>query len=148
MNEPAPVGTIGAPWEVIVERGKIREFARSMQSENSAYAGPDAIVPPTFLITAGQWAPPGARVDVGFDRTRLLHGEQEYIFHGPLPRAGDHLTAREKVVDRFEKPGKRGGVMRFAVVATEFRNGDGELVAEARATFIETAPREKKEKSA
>lgn len=143
MNEPAPVGTVGTSWEVIVERGKIREFANAMQSENQAYRGAEAIIPPTFLVTAGQWAPPGVRVDVGFDRKLLLHGEQEYIFHSALPRAGDRLTAQEKVLDRFEKPGKRGGVMRFAVVATEFHTADGELVAEARATFIETAAKEK-----
>ncbi|WP_330255063.1 MaoC family dehydratase N-terminal domain-containing protein [Nocardia sp. NBC_00565] len=143
MNEPAPIGTVGTPWEVIIERGKIREFANAMQSQNPAYSGAEAIIPPTFLVTAGQWAPAGVRVNVGFDRKRLLHGEQEYIFHGTLPQVGDHLTAQEKVLDRFEKPGKRGGVMRFAVVATEFRTPDGELVAEARATFIETAAKEK-----
>jgi hypothetical protein len=43
------------------------------------------------------------------------------------------------VVDRFAKPGKRGGEMRFATVVTEYRDAAGTLVAEARATFIETA---------
>jgi hypothetical protein len=129
------------PWQVIVERGKIAEFAEAMQSDNAAYRGPDAVIPPTFLTTAARWAPPGVRVDVGFDRKRLLHGEQEYTFHGPLPRAGDTLNAREKIVDRFEKPGKRGGTMRFATVVTEYRGPGGELVAEAKATYIETARR-------
>jgi len=46
------------------------------------------------------------------------------------------------VVDRFEKPGKKGGQMRFAVVVTEFHNLAGELVAESRGTFIETAAKE------
>ena len=131
----------GASWEVAVERGKIAEFAEAMQSDNPAYRGPDAVIPPTFLTTAARWATPGARVSVGFDRKRLLHGEQEYIFHTDLPHAGDTLTAREKVVDRFSKPGKRGGTMRFATVVTEYRSSDGTLMAEARATFIETAPR-------
>jgi len=141
---PAPVPaapTSGQPWEVILERGKIAEFAEAMASGNPAYRGADAVIPPTFLTTAGRWAPPGARVDVGFDRKRLLHGEQEYIFYGSPSRAGDTLTARERIVDRFEKPGKRGGTMRFATVVTEFRAADGTLVAEARATFIETGRR-------
>jgi hypothetical protein len=131
----------GASWELDVERGKILEFAEAMQSDNPAYRGADAVVPPTFLTTAARWATPGARVSVGFDRRRLLHGEQEYIFHTDLPRAGDTLTAQEKIVDRFSKPGKRGGTMRFATVVTEYRSPDGTLVAEARATFIETAQR-------
>lgn len=139
--QPSPMGAVGTPFEVHIERGKIREFAAAMQSGNPAYQGPDAIIPPTFLTTATSWAPAGSRVVVGFDRRRLLHGEQEYVFHGPLPRAGDVLTAQERLVDRFAKPGKRGGEMQFAVVVTEFRSPAGDLVAEARATFIQTAPK-------
>jgi hypothetical protein len=129
----------GQPWEVVVERGKIAEFAEAMLNDDPSYRGPGAIIPPTFLTTAGRWAPPGARVDIGFDRKRLLHGEQEYSFHGRLPAAGDVLTARERIVERYSKPGKRGGTMNFATVITEYRNTDGALVAEARATFIERA---------
>lgn len=129
----------GQPWEVVVERGKIAEFAEAMLSDEPAYRGPDAIIPPTFLTSAARWAPPGVRVNVGFDRKRLLHGEQEYTFSATLPAAGDVLTAQERVVDRFSKPGKRGGTMRFATVVTEYRDAAGTLVAEAKATFIETA---------
>jgi hypothetical protein len=132
----------GHPWEVVVERGKIAEFAAAMLCDDPAYRGPNAIIPPTFLTSAARWAPPGVRVNVGFERKRLLHGEQEYTFHRDLPAAGDVLTARERVVDRFSKPGKRGGTMRFATVVTEYRDAAGELVAEAKATFIETAARQ------
>ena len=129
----------GRPWEVVVERGKIAEFADAMLSDEPAYRGPAAISPPTFLTSAARWAPPGARVNVGFDRRRLLHGEQEYTFHAEVPAAGDVLTARERIVERFSKPGKRGGEMRFATVITEYRDAEDTLVAEAKATFIETA---------
>ena len=137
----SPVGTRGPDYEMVVERGKIAEFAAAMQSQNPAYAGPGAIVPPTFLMSGSLWAPEGAAVDVGFDRRRLLHGEQEFIFHGPPPRAGQVLKVSDQIVDRYEKPGKRGGMMRFAVVVTEYRGEDGTLIAEARKTLIETAPR-------
>jgi hypothetical protein len=140
--EPSPVGTVGGEWEVHVERGKIREFAAAMQSENPAYQGPEAVIPPTFLITAAQWAPAGVRITLGFERKRLLHGEQEYIIHGAIPKAGDTLIARERVIDRYAKPGKRGGEMKFAVIATEFHSPEGELIAEARGTFIETAAKD------
>ena len=129
----------GQPWEVIVERGKIAEFADAMLCDDRAYRGANAIISPTFLTSAARWAPPGVRVDVGFERKRLLHGEQEYTFHRAPPTAGDVLTARERVVDRYAKPGKRGGEMRFATVVTEYRDAAGTLVAEAKATFIETA---------
>ena len=114
----------------------------AMLSDEPAYRGPDAIIPPTFLTSAARWATPGVRVNVGFDRKRLLHGEQEYVFHGALPAAGDVLTAQEQVVDKFSKPGKRGGEMRFATVVTEYRDAAGTLVAEAKATFIETAAKQ------
>ena len=132
-------GNAGRPWELVVERGKIAEFAEAMLCDDPSYRGPAAIIPPTFLTTGGRWAPTGVRVDVGFDRKRLLHGEQEYTFHGDLPCAGDVLTAQERIVDRFEKPGKRGGAMRFATVVTEYRDTAGTLVAEAKATLIERA---------
>jgi hypothetical protein len=131
----------GRPWEVVIERGKIAEFADAMLCDDRAYRGPDAIIPPTFLTTAARWAPPGVRVNVGFERKRLLHGEQEYTFHGDQPAAGDVLTAQERIVERFSKPGKRGGTMQFATVVTEYRDTAGALVAEAKATFIETAAR-------
>ncbi|HEY0538481.1 MAG TPA: MaoC family dehydratase N-terminal domain-containing protein [Actinoallomurus sp.] len=132
----------GTEYEMVVERGKIQEFAAAMQSNDPAYRGRDAIVPPTFLASAALWAPEGARVDVGFDRKRLLHGQQEYVFHGPPPRAGQALRVVERIEDRYEKAGKRGGRMRFAVVVTEYRAEDGTLVAEGRSTLIETAPRQ------
>jgi N-terminal half of MaoC dehydratase len=138
----SPVGTRGTDYEMVVERGKIAEFAAAMQSQDPAYAGPAAIAPPTFLMSSALWAPDGAAVDVGFDRRRLLHGEQEFIFHGPPPRAGQLLRVCDQIVDRYEKPGKRGGLMRFAVVVTEYRSEDGSLIAEARKTLIETAPRD------
>jgi hypothetical protein len=137
----SPVGTRGTDYEMVVERGKIAEFAAAMQSQSPAYAGPGAIAPPTFLISSALWAPEGAAVDHGFDRRRLLHGEQEFIFHGPPPGAGQTLKVSEQLAERYEKPGKRGGMMRFAVVVTEYRSEDGTLVAEARKTLIETAPR-------
>ncbi|UIX29286.1 FAS1-like dehydratase domain-containing protein [Streptomyces sp. GQFP] len=140
--QSAPVGATGTEYEVPVERGKISEFAAAMQSENPAYQGLQAITPPTFLACAARWAPEGGRIETGFERARLLHGEQEYVFHGPPPRAGDTLIARERLIDRYTKAGKRGGEMRFAVVTTEFRSPAGDLVAEARATYIETAAKE------
>ena len=129
-------------FEVPIERGKIREFAAAIGSASPRYREVDAVVPPTFLISSSFWTPPEAKPDIGFDRRRLLHGEQEYVFHGPPPRAGQVLRAASRITDRFTREGKRGGAMRFAVVVTEFRDEDGRLVAEQKSTFIETAPKE------
>jgi hypothetical protein len=68
-----------------------------------------------------------------------LHGEEEYIFHGPPPRVGQALTVQARITDRYSKPGKRGGNMRFGTIVTEFRDETGVLVAEQRTTVVETA---------
>ncbi|HEV2360128.1 MAG TPA: MaoC family dehydratase N-terminal domain-containing protein [Acidimicrobiales bacterium] len=134
-------------YEIPIERGKIREFARATQSRNPAYEGPGAVIPPTFLTTAQHfWATDfGHLAELGFNLARLLHGEEEYEFFGPPPHAGQTLTATSRLGDRWEKEGKRGGVMRFAKTITEFRDETGRLVAEQRTTIIETARPPKEE---
>lgn len=140
------IGRTGAPVTMHVERGKIREFARAIKDDDpmyfdEAYAGREAggIMPPvTFLQTVQHWDNDGSsRVRVPFDLKRVLHGEQEYEFLKPI-RAGDVLTAVSRIVDIYEKPGKRGGSMSFAVTETEYTNERGELVARARHITIET----------
>jgi acyl dehydratase len=140
------IGRTGAPVTMHVERGKIREFARAIKDDDpmyfdEAHATREAggIMPPvTFLQTVQHWDNDGSsRVRVPFDLKRVLHGEQEYEFLKPI-HAGDVLTAVSRIVDIYEKPGKRGGSMNFAVTETEYKNERGELVARARHITIET----------
>ena len=122
--------------EVRVEVGKIREFARATKSTNPAYLAGDApVMPVTFLVTNAFWSPPNEELWVG-DQARMLHGEQEFVFHGEPPRAGAVLTAETRVDREYEKEGKRGGVMKFTEIVTEFRDPSGTLVAESRTTGI------------
>jgi hypothetical protein len=137
----AEIGTAGAPVEWVVERGKISEFARACLNANDVYSRPDAVAPPTFPQTTSFWQRrDGGRPRLGrpMDPRRILHGEQEFEYLRPL-RAGDVLTGVTKLKDYYEKEGKRGGVMRFAVFETEFRDKDGNVVAYSRGTTIETA---------
>jgi hypothetical protein len=83
--------------------------------------------------------------ELGFDMRRVLHGEEEYVFHGPPPKVGQTLTVEAHVGDRWEKEGKRGGTMRFARIVTEFRDAAGALVAEQRSVVVETARPPKKD---
>ena len=140
------IGQTGVPVTMHVERGKIREFAQAIKDDDplyfdEAYARDAAggIMPPvTFLQTISHWDQTGAsRPRVPLDLRRVLHGEQEYEFLKPI-RAGDVLTATSRIVDVYDKPGKRGGSMNFVVTETEYRNAGGELVARARHITIET----------
>ena len=143
MANKDAVGLEGPVFPMTIERGKVREFARATQSRNPDYfEDPQPPIPPTFLTTVSFWQPPEAaqlfqKIDI--DGRRLLHGEQEYVFSGQPPHAGDELTARTRVEEIYEKEGKRGGTMTFVVTVTDFCNPNGEVVAQARSTAIETA---------
>jgi hypothetical protein len=136
-------GKQGKPYEMIVEAGKIREFARAAKSKNPAYfAPPDSqpVSPVTFLASSAFWSTPESSPSGGVYRNleRILHGEQEFVFPAGPPRAGDVLTAQSHIGRVYEKEGKRGGKMHFSELVTEFRDADGNLVAESRSTTIET----------
>jgi hypothetical protein len=136
------VGRAAAPFEMVVEAGKVREFARATKSSNPAYLGANPISPVTFLMASEFWTGPenSAWGDTLKNFERLLHGEQEFVFHGPPPRAGTRLTGVAKIEAMYEKEGKRGGTMQFATLLTEYRDAEtGELLVESRATVIETS---------
>jgi hypothetical protein len=134
------VGLEGEPFELVVERGKLAEFARATRAEHAAYAGEAAPIPPTFLVTAAHWAPHELALlaRIPGEPTRRLHGEQEFVFPGPPPCAGDRLRGRTRVERAFERQGRRGGHLRFYVLLTEFRDAGGAVVAESRTTVVET----------
>lgn len=135
------VGRQGAPFQMVVERGKIREFARATKSSNPEYLeGEHPLSPVTFLSASGFWqdesnSPWG---DGPRNYERILHGEQEFVFFGEPPRAGAILTGISRIDRIYEKAGRRGGAMNFTETVTEFRDEMGKLVAESRTTVIET----------
>lgn len=135
---PAPV-----PFQMPIERGKIREFATATKATSAEYFNdPNTVSPPTMLITSTLWAPPESSalsVGIELDNARVLHGGQEFVFHGPPPRAGTTLTAQSRVDKIYTKDGKRGGTMTFIEIVIDFRDETGTLVAETRSTVIETA---------
>ena len=134
MNKDA-VGKEGT-FTMLIERGKILEFARAVHGKS--YSSETPTIPPTFLTTTFFWEEgvnPWTALEM--DQRRGMHAEQEYIFHGPPPRAGMRLHCRSRIAEIYEKQGKRGGTLTFAVMITEFRDDDGKLVAEARLTGVE-----------
>lgn len=75
-------------YEFPLDYSKVREFARAVKTDDAAHTGTAPVIPPTML-TSGRmiWEPAeqSGFVKLGFDRRRILHGEEEYVFHGPLP---------------------------------------------------------------
>lgn len=141
MNKSAQ-GLQGTPFTLDVERNKVREFARAVRASHPDFESERPVVPPTFLTSTFHveadvpGANPWAALEV--DLERGLHAEQEYVFFGPPPRAGARLTCRSRIDRIYEKEGRRGGTLTFAVMVTEFHDESGKLVAEARMTGVET----------
>lgn len=143
MVSRAAKGVEGAPFEMDVERGKIAEFARAVRSTHPEHFLADgAVVPPTFLTTQFFWEErvPGANpwALVEMSQERGMHAEQEYVFHGPPPRAGERLFARSRITDIWEKESRSAGTLTFVRMVTEFRDASGALRAEAILTGVET----------
>ncbi|MBV8950314.1 MAG: MaoC family dehydratase N-terminal domain-containing protein, partial [Actinobacteria bacterium] len=66
---------------MVVDRSKIREFARATKSQNPSYLDdPRPVSEPTFLMSSAFWAPAGGSLfgRVGLDLRRILHGGQEF----------------------------------------------------------------------
>jgi hypothetical protein len=134
------VGRQGQPFELVVERGKIAEFARATHARDASYyEAAEPVSPPTFLATTAHWSRNElALLDGVGDPQRRLHGEQAFEFHGPPPRAGTRLRALPSIEAAYEREGRRGGRLRFYVLATHFTDASERLVAVARMTVVET----------
>jgi acyl dehydratase len=140
------IGMQGPEYEMDIERGRIRDFARAMHAPLPEYSeGPHPLIPATFLITAAySWGyslerPRGTVFEqIDHDLSVPLHAEESFIFHAPLPRAGDRLVCRASLENVWRKRGGRGGDLTFLTMLTEFHNQAGELVAKERSTTVTT----------
>jgi len=142
MVARAALGEEGAPFEMDIERGKIDEFARAVGATSEAhFRERDPVVPATFLTTIFFWekrvqgANPWHLVEMSEERG--MHAEQEYVFHGPPPQAGDRLSCKSTITEMWDKQSRSGATLTFVKMVTEFRSPDGELVAESVLTGVE-----------
>ncbi|MBL4868620.1 MAG: MaoC family dehydratase N-terminal domain-containing protein [Pseudomonadales bacterium] len=133
-----------------IERGKIHEFANSIESEEPLFhdeeaakaAGlPSVVAPPTYTSTQaffGEKDAPNFFKDLGLDLRYVLHGGQEYYYERPI-FAGDVLTSEAGETVASTKEGKRGGSMKVFDMYTNYKNQDGELVLRIKNTLLQTA---------
>ena len=148
MDQSA-AGKTFPPYEFRVERGKIKEFADAIGDPNPIYRDPDyaaktpaggILAPPTLLRTF-LYEPPAAKDALKVkDWSYIVHGEQEFEYFAPV-RAGDVLTAQDRIASITEKESKRAGRLQIAVIETVFHNQRGEKVQVARRTLVETGKR-------
>lgn len=144
MIDRAIIGREWPPFEVEIEKGRLRLLAKAIGEERPIYtdeaaaqaAGYRSIVaPPTFAFCLQADSPVGSGylTDVGIPITDVLHGEQSYTFHDVMC-AGDRVRVTRRVVDVYAK---KGGALEFVVFESEVRFAEsGTLVAVGRQVMI------------
>lgn len=133
-------GTRLAEWEHPVESGKVREFARAVHDPLSEED--PAEVPITFpVVLTAEFVERFIREILPLDRTRTVHGEQEYEYLRPL-RIGETVSCTARVVADEMKAGRRGGQMRIVTIEIELSDSkSGETIGFERMKSIEQAKR-------
>ena len=137
------IGHTLPPFEVDVEKGRLRFFAKATGQSDPIYADESAArdaghpglpVPPTFLFCLEMDAPDPAAIRklLGLDYKRLLHGEQGFSYHR-MAYAGDRLRFEQHIADIYDK---KGGALEFVLRTTRVSNQRGEHVADLRSVTV------------
>jgi len=128
---------------LIIERGRLRFFAKAIGETNPIYldeaaaaaAGyADLAAPPTFVFAAEL---DSNTMFALFDRlgvplSKVLHGEQGFEYFSPVV-AGDTVTVTSRVKDIYDK---RGGALEFVETESIAVNQRGDTVARMRGVTV------------
>ena len=149
-----------------VEASHILMFARAVNDGNPIYGDPEhakgtepgkIIAPPTFAQAVAQFTddyPLRPKIDEpwfgsGKEPSGVanpaggggggggLHAEQEFTYHRHIS-PGDVLTVTTAPGKKWEKQGRKGGLLKFSETIAEYRDQDGELVITARGVGVQT----------
>lgn len=131
------------PSELVIERGRLRAFARAIGETDPIYTNVEAAqaagyadlpAPPTFLfaVELDSGALDALLDGLGVSIARVLHGIQGFTYHRQAC-AGDVITVRSRIANIFEK---KGGALEFVEKSSEARSSNGELIAELRTTLV------------
>jgi len=126
-----------------IERSRLQFFAKAIGETDPVYtdtaaaraAGyPDLPAPPTFLFAAELDSGAAFRLveDLQIPIARLLHGEQSFMYYGPVC-VGDTVTVCSKIGDIYDK---KNGALEFVVKTSQAVNQRDELVAEMRTVLV------------
>ena len=138
-----------APVTVQIERDRIRFFAKVLEATDPVHYDveaarakgyPDLVAPPSFFMvieaTANEELQRKGQVSaierVGSDFKYLLHGDEQYEYHGSL-YAGDVVTLTTSVIDFYDK---KGGAMEFATLRSVVEHRDRGVLIRATRTML------------
>ena len=138
------------PGEEVIDRSSIRRYAQAIMDLNPMYwddiranEGPygSIIAPPTYIFDVSH----NICAEVGEDGRDLsrvtipgmnpVRGSNEYHFFEPA-RPGDRVHAKRKIVDIYEKQGRRSGRILFVVYETTYTNQAEIILGICRETML------------
>jgi len=132
--------------EITIERGPVRIFAKAVKDSSPEFDGADAPVPATYPFVMSYWGSTGVGGAAGLPieklrlRGRILHGEQEFVYHG-WPKVGDTLVGTTTISDVYEKERSDGSRMEFYVRETAWKDkASGAPVVDDKFTLIVMVP--------
>lgn len=134
---PQVVGTVLPTTSLVLERGRLRLFAKAIGMSDPVYvdvsaaraAGhPDLPAPPTFLAALQHEVPRplGWLEELGVNPDRVLHGEQSFTYHR-MAHAGQELTLTGHISDYADK---KGGAMELLTRRFQVTDATGALIAD------------------
>ena len=143
MIDHKHIGRVLPSYEVEVEKGRLRFFAKAIGETNPIFideqaaraAGhPSLPIPPTFLFTLEREH--SHRFDylqmLGADLHQVLHGEQSFVYHKVI-HAGDTVIFEPRIADIYDK---KGGALEFIALETVAKDKQGAPVAELRSLIV------------
>jgi len=132
--------------EIQIERGPVRVFAHAVQDDDPIFDSDHAPVPATYPFVMSFWGSTGVGGAAGLPieklrpRGRILHGEQEFVYHG-WPHAGDVLVGSTTISDVYEKERGDGSRMEFYVRETAWKDKtSGAPIVDDKFTLIVMVP--------
>lgn len=126
MELKSRIGETVGPYHDDVQAEHVEKFRKAVGAHAT-----DA-VPPTFLTICrkGEF---DLLQRLGIPLARVLHGEQEYVYHRPL-EVGSRLTYETKLIQALEKKGS-ASILQIVTFETDVRDSVG-TVATSRTTII------------
>ena len=123
MSAADRIGHRYDPVVYSVTQAAIAAYVAAVEADAETYSD---IAPPMFAVVyagaavgAGMFDP-----ELGIDFARLVHGSQEFVWPGPVVRAGDEITTVLSVVEVRETAG-----LAFFGFGSESVNQHGQTVA-------------------
>jgi len=138
------------PGKEVVDRSSIRRYAQAISDLNPLYLDDEfarqskyggIVAPPTYIFDVSHdiFAEIG---EDGRDLTRVtvpgmnaVRGGNEYEFYEPV-KPGDVVNRRRKVIDIYEKEGKKAGRILFITYETTYMNQKGAVLGICRETMM------------